>query len=338
MTPLAAALCLVLLTDGETIPLREYRARLAATAQALDRGEIETVRREAKALLGLRVRHDGSGFAPDETLLGPLSGAELDDARKLKGRLAALVAALDSLEAQSGPAPEPDRELLERLRRDEAAWEVRKGGAVPGLPETRVPRSFVERIRDFFEWIGEKLKAFLNWLQRMFFPDRGKGSGSVGMPLFVAILVILLVIAVGAITIVALRRKRSAGRHALAASAPAASARDEDPLSRTAGEWERFAQELAGAGRFREAIRAWYHAVLVTLFRAGVLHYRRDRTNWEYAYALAPQHAWRPEFLDATRRFEREWYGRQDSAADTAGEYERQARRILGVVREGAKE
>ena len=337
MTTLAAVLCLVLAPGGETISLRDYRARLAATAQALDRSEIETVHREAKALLVCRIRHDGTEFASDETLLGPLSKAEPDEARKLKSRLAALLAAIDAIE--SGPPPaEPDRVLLERLRRDEATGEVRKGGAVPGLPEARVPRSFAERAGDFFEWLGEKIKAFFRWLGRMFIPDQEGGPGGIGMPLFVAILVALLVIAVGAVTIAALRRKRAGGRTAAAASGPAASARDEDPLSRTAGEWERFAQELARAGRFREAIRAWYHALLATLFHAGVLHYRRDRTNWEYAYALAPQHAWRPDFLEATRRFELEWYGRRDSAEETAGEYERQARRILGVVREGAKE
>ena len=61
-----------------------------------------------------------------------------------------------------------------------------------------------------------------------------------------------------------------------------ASQRDADPLSREQDEWEKYAAELAAAGRLREAIRAWYHAVLVGLFRAGLLHHHKGRTNWEY--------------------------------------------------------
>ncbi|RPH37203.1 MAG: DUF4129 domain-containing protein, partial [Planctomycetota bacterium] len=110
----------------------------------------------------------------------------------------------------------------------------------------------------------------------------------------------------------------------------------DDPLSRTASEWERFAAELMNAGRSREAIRAWYHAVLVSLFRAGVLHYRKDRTNWEYAYALPSGVPWRAGFVEATRTFEREWYGRRDTPVEMAESYQDQARRMLSQVREGA--
>src|SRR5207244_431829 len=118
--------------------------------------------------------------------------------------------------------------------------------------------------------------------------------------------------------------------------APALSAKDEDPLSRTASEWERFAAELMSGGRFREAIRAWYHAVLVSLFRIGALHYRKDRTNWEYAYALPSTLRWRSGFVDATRTFEREWYGRRDTPVETAEGYQRHAQAMLAEVRQGA--
>ncbi len=343
MTPAAALLFLALAPAArqEAIPLRDYRARLAAAREALDRGDLEAARRAGRELLGRRVRHEGGDFAADPSVLGPLSKADAEGAPALSGRLAALVSALDALAAEPGAAPPPDeRALLERLRREQAWGEARKGGTVAGLPDAPPPpRTFVERLEDFFEWLNEKAKAFLRWLRDLFFPDRMKGgAGGLGVPLVVAILVILLVAAVGTIAIVALRRKRAAARGPEARSAPARSARDEDPLSRNASEWERFAQDLARAGRYREAIRAWYHAVLVTLFRAGLLHYRKDRTNWEYAFALGPGHAWRPEFLEATRSFEREWYGRRDTPEDAAGEYERQARRILSVVREAPKE
>src|SRR5262249_37872426 len=83
----------------------------------------------------------------------------------------------------------------------------------------------------------------------------------------------------------------------------------------------------------REAIRAWYHAVLVTLFRAGTLHYHRGRTNWEYVSRVAPEAAWRPLFADVTRVFDREWYGRDASSAESLHDCMLGARQIVRPVR-----
>jgi hypothetical protein len=336
MMPIAAVLFAALgLGAEEPLELRDYRARLAALSAALERGDLEAVQREARALRGRRVRHAAGEFPADATLLGPLSQGTLEEARAFRGRLAALLEALADLAGESR-AEAPDRALLERLRREQAVSDPRKGGTVEGLPAVDLPKSFTERLEEFLEWLGEKIKAFFRWLRRLFSGGRSGGSGE-GIPFSVAVLVILLAAGLAIVTILALRRRREGTRPLPASSASASSARDEDPLSRSESEWERFAQELVRAGRFREAIRAWYHAVLVTLFRAGLLHYRKDRTNWEYAYALGPQHAWRPAFLEATRRFEQEWYGRRNTGSETAGQFERSAREILAVVREGAR-
>jgi len=132
------------------------------------------------------------------------------------------------------------------------------------------------------------------------------------------------------------RRTRRASKTAIETSEPLGSRRDEDPLSRGATEWERYAAQLAAAGRFREAIRAWYHAVLVTCYSTGVLHFRRSRTNWEYVSALAPSLDWRPEFIDLTRGFEREWYGADRSTPDALDDCQRRAKTIIENVRGAA--
>jgi hypothetical protein len=106
-------------------------------------------------------------------------------------------------------------------------------------------------------------------------------------------------------------------------------AADDDPLSRESGKWELYAQELAAAGRRREAIRAWYHAVLVALFRSGRLEPRKGRTNWEHAARLSPELSWRPTFLEITRHFDREWYGRDASSAASLAECAGLARSLL---------
>ena len=87
----------------------------------------------------------------------------------------------------------------------------------------------------------------------------------------------------------------------------------------------------------REAIRAWYHAVLVTLYRAGILHYRKGITNWEYVSALSPAHEWRPFFVSMTRLFDREWYGRHETTNDVLDSCAADARAIMGAIREGAR-
>src|SRR5207244_5595400 len=112
------------------------------------------------------------------------------------------------------------------------------------------------------------------------------------------------------------RRSRRRELVAVATSDPVASRADEDPLSRAANEWERYAAQLAAAGRIREAIRAWYHAVLVTLYGAGILHFRKGRTNWEYISTITPTIPWRGDFVKLTRRFEHEWYGSANSSPD----------------------
>lgn len=331
------ALLIVLSLDA--VPMREYRDRVAGVVESVKAGELAKAKAEAKAVAGKSVAHEGGTFAADGALLGAVAGAaDLAAARALVPRLRALVDGLDAA-APRGPAPGADRELLERLRLEQRTDEIGKGGEVGGPrlhdPGISVPTTLKERLLRLAEWLGEKIQDFLTWLSRLFFGEREKGKGG-GASGFTMLVIIVLAAGLGLVAFLAWRRKAALPAAPVALSAaPAMSEGDEDPLSRTSNEWERFAAELLRAGRYREAIRAGYHAVLVTLFRAGTLHYRKDRTNWEYAYALPPSTAWRPAFVDVTRRFESEWYGRRDTGAETAQEFSRQAQSILAAVRGG---
>src|SRR5213078_2401362 len=147
---------------------------------------------------------------------------------------------------------------------------------------------------------------------------------------------ILIAIVIAILAWEALRKSRKRDKEVIESQTPIESARDADPLSRGANEWERYAAQLAAAGRTREAIRAWYHAVLVTLYAAAILHFKKGRTNWEYIAALSPELAWRGEFVTMTRRFEMEWYGRAQSNVDALDDAAGRARRILDTVRRKA--
>jgi hypothetical protein len=178
---------------------------------------------------------------------------------------------------------------------------------------------------ELWDWIRRWLEKLLPRQARAGLPDGSTSPLAIAFVVGVAILLVVL-------SVRALRRRGAAPSSSTSAST-VSSARDEDPLSRESNEWERHAQELGAAGRWREAIRAWYHAVLVALFRAGLLHYQKGRTNWEYASRLGPELGWRPAFFDLTRLFDREWYGRRTSDSEAHGACSRGARGILEALR-----
>ncbi len=337
----AAMVVLLALFGQETISLPEYRDRLRGIRSAIDANDLGAARKTAGELQSLRVGHEGKEFAVDRSVLKPIVDAQDSAAAREAARpLRTLTEALDAL--PSGAASAPDAALLERLRREEAEKALNPGGAVggPELHAPNVPRSLMEWLQDMareiWEFVKRVLEKFFKWLLRLLFGAGVAGSGGSGMTWMVMGLMVAILAIIGTIAFVTLKRRRGMPVDAPLGSAPAAAAeKDEDPLSRSSNEWERFAAELMKSGRFREAIRAWYHAVLVTLFRSGLLHYRKDRTNWEYAYALSPEVPWRPGFVEATRTFEQIWYGRRETPSETVDAYAADARGILEKVRGG---
>lgn len=324
---------------GEDLSRAEYRDRLARIAAAWDAGDDAAVAEAARALRSARVVEDGEAVTPDPGLLEPLADAPPAERAALRGRLATLLAALDAdLAADpSSEAPTPDRDLLRRIRHEQEVAEAEAGGDVPSLPEPN--RSVLEWIRDvakkLWEWLAERLESLLRWL--LSFAPRRVGeaqTGSLTVALLVGIVLVVALMVVG--TLYALRRGRTrSGPLATGTAAAPAPAEDADPLSRSANDWESYAARLAGEGRLREAIRAWYHAVLVTLFSAGLLHYRKGATNWEYVAAVSADAAWRRSFEQATRGFERAWYGHGADVEELHPIVARDARGILAAVRQG---
>jgi Domain of unknown function (DUF4129) len=180
-----------------------------------------------------------------------------------------------------------------------------------------------------FAW--HQLLRLLRWLAGLFPATGGpsvEGGGRSFLPI-VLVAVGLILATLALLAMVSFRRGAPAVSRTGPRERPAA---DEDPLSRTAGGWEDRARELAAQGRAREAIRAWYHAVLMRCVAQGLLHHRRGRTNWEYAHALSPTLPWRGTFEDLTSRFDVEWYGRSESTGEALADFASGAREILGAL------
>jgi hypothetical protein len=178
-------------------------------------------------------------------------------------------------------------------------------------------------------WLVDLLARLWDWLRRAG-PRKERGTGGATAGIVTALVAaIALVLTVAAVR--SMRRRDAAEERG--EPGEAAPERDEDPLSREAAEWERYAGELGAAGRRREAIRAWYHAVLVALFRAGTLHHQRGRTNWEYVGQAPAEASWRGAFVSLTEVFDREWYGREASAPEALRECAARAREVLRPLR-----
>ena len=200
-------------------------------------------------------------------------------------RLRRLLAALPEGEAGVAPA-EVDKAALEGLQ---AKDDTAKGGAV-GRLEVQTP-SGLGRVADAmvaaYDWVAERVNRLLEWLKKLWPKSARRASPSGGASVGAIAVVVAAALLLGILTWRTVRRGAAAPVEV--ESEGAAPARDDDPLSRETTQWEARARELAAAGRWREAVRAFYHAVLVALFEAGLLHYQRGRTNWEYAAALSPQ-------------------------------------------------
>jgi hypothetical protein len=332
----ALALCLVpaaARAQDATRPLiaiGAYAEALERIADAVDRGDASDATDRASALEAQDVAFGGERLRPDPALLAAVHAKTWTHPATLSRHLRELAAALRAA-AAGQEAPPPDPALVERLRAQAA---IAPGGEVadPEMRPLTIPDWIVEVLTTIGAWIADWAARIWRWLAR-FWPRTGVKDAPTGGA---ALLLTMSVVAVAVIALVllAIRTVRRGPRRAATAPSPrTVVSADEDPLSRESNEWERYARELAAAGRLREAVRAWYHAVLSTLFRTGVLEPRKGRTNWEHVSRLAPELRWRPEFIDITRRFEREWYGRDESSAEALGHCARLASGILAALR-----
>jgi hypothetical protein len=319
----AAALILAAASAG-AMTIDDYIASLERVQSALADDDIHAARGEARSIIGAEIDHPNGKFHADDALLGAIADAKKIDVR-IEPRLATTIAELRRTN--------PDAKLLDAIAKEQRVAKPRAGGelGVDALTDDRVV-NLSNAIEKAFEWIGKKITAFFDWIMR-FFPKSKTGnekSGNIrGVVIGVAVLIAIIV---AVLAWIAVRRSRAALPDLVESAAPIASTRDEDPLSRAENEWEVYAAQLAAAGRMREAIRAWYHAVLVALYGAAILHFRKGRTNWEYVATLPPTLPWRRGFIDLTRCFESEWYGASESTREALDDCSRRARAILQSV------
>jgi hypothetical protein len=320
-----------------TLTLDQYTATLTRIRNLIAAADLNTARAEATTLAGDDVVSANGRFHTDSTLIAEVNKAKPRDLG-VETRIDATIAALRT--AAPSKAVGVDQPLLLRLQREQTVPELRRGGDIRGVqPNTPLLQRVAKAITVAAKWIVGKIEKFIDWLSR-FWPkdDPKKKTASSAMRWTVGTLVGLIVLILAILAFEVIRRSRKRSATIVEESTPLTSTSDDDPLSRGANEWERYAAQLAAAGRLREAIRAWYHAVLVTLYGANILHYRKGRTNWEYVAAVGPEHVWRPRFIELTQNFEHEWYGSDDSGSDALDACSAAAGYVLNAVRRANRE
>lgn len=319
---------------AETIPVAAYRGRLMEIQARLRSGDWVGARAGARNLLDDRIAYGNGTVETDASVLGPIARARHPaEADAAAPRLAQLLDGMPPTgtgEFQETAAA-TDPKLLQSIRDQQAVAELPAGGRLPEVKDSslfQILARFFKTVADFF---GDLLERLWDWLLDLF-PKQGGGKAQ-GLDLkVVTAVVVALALVLAWVVWRVLRHRRRGPALVPAGPAPLPPVADDDPLSRESSEWERYARELAEAGRFREAIRAWYHAVLVALYRTGTLHHRKGRTNWEYVSKVPPGTPWRSGFAEMTRHFEREWYGRDQSDTEALRESEAMAVSILTEV------
>ncbi len=329
---LAVALGLGLAPAGEApLDVDAYRARLAAIEGRLVAHDRAGAAEEARALLGRRVDYGTVQLPVDRSVLEPVTQPAREG---VVAPLRALRVALPGTAAEGVAGPPVDRQALAALALRQAGRAPGRAWDAPWTGNQTVPEAVTrwlkgarqwatERVRDAWRWLGKWLRRMLG-LER---PEASKTSPRLVKGVLVGVGVILLAVLLAALFTF---RRRGTVPQAVA-QAPAGDA-DADPLARTANGWVERARALAAAGRPREAIRAWYHALLVACYRTGLLHHRTGWTNWEYVRSLADDVPWRGRFAELTGRFDLEWYGRAQSSPEALDAFAGEAVALLGQL------
>jgi hypothetical protein len=179
-------------------------------------------------------------------------------------------------------------------------------------------RSWLERLLD---WIARHLERFLGAN-----PD-APGAATGGSRLFA---LAVLVVAVVVVVLVALRLRGTWHRRRRPPPEPL----DVDvETRRSANAWEQLAAQLEADGRWKEAMRARFGALVERLGDGGVVADVPGRTTGEYradVRAAVPDVA--DEFAEAADLFDRAWYGDLPTGPTEAARFAEDAERVLAAL------
>jgi hypothetical protein len=210
----------------------------------------------------------------------------------------------------------------------------------PGFEERATPRE--EKRKEEKPREPKEQKDQPREKERQLVSRRGDGGlvapvqGGLGSTNWLILAGLLLAVLVAGLVLWLRRRPRVARHQAQTGTQPDQTDAVPAPHEQPPTLLLRQAEELARVGKFNEAVRTLYHAVLSLLHRRQLLRCEPTRTNGEYVsqVCLAPQAP--PElhevFESLTRRFDSLWYGEQGCGPEDFAQCRQQALEIRTVA------
>lgn len=202
------------------------------------------------------------------------------------------------------------------LAQDEFKAAAPASAQAPDAPEATAPPGWWAR---FWKWVGRQLVKLLQ--ARGDHTPEPQGAAVTGE---VARWVTWVLVGLAGVVLLLLgaqwltrRRPEEAAAGQGGAGAGAGAGDAVDALAKPAWVWGGEAEALASQGRFREAMRALYLALLASLHRKGAIDYHPTLSNWDYCDHFRGEASELAPFRELTLRFDFSWYGRL--GADQAG-------------------
>jgi len=203
---------------------------------------------------------------------------------------------------------------------------------VPTIDPARVRSATKQilRLREFQPPRRSLLQAAWHWLTTEFGKLTGSlfGGGSFGTNEGTVVVVVVVAVIAAVLVVVTVSRRRRGAGHRGARSTVVALRREG--LSRSPVEWRAEAAAHEAAGRWRDALRCRYRALVAELVGRGLIEEISGRTSGEYrgdVNAVAP--AAGPAFGGATDLFEQAWYGDRPTGREDQDRFDELARQVL---------
>jgi len=292
------------------ISVADYRQELISLDGALARHDHQAVIADRRLLSEIRILYGADRLDADPVLLAALDRPAVGRARHL---IALQLSQLDRQTTAAGApqaAIQSNSQALAAIAAQQRLAQVARDGDLggPALHRVRLPDLLHRVLVAIGHGILHALRAIWHWLRSWFGDGTADDAGHGTSHMIILVVLVCVVIAIGFVVLALLNRSQAQAVLPGPAASQAA-ARDADPRSRASDEWRRYGDRLAAEGRWREAMRAWYHAVLVQCWTTGTIRHRVGWTNWEYAAHLPAGWSQRAAFVDLTARFDRHWYG-----------------------------
>ncbi|MFT3837991.1 MAG: DUF4129 domain-containing protein [Myxococcaceae bacterium] len=189
----------------------------------------------------------------------------------------------------------------------------------------------------FFKWLRDWLGRHPSEPETK--SDFNFGMGDLGLGNIVVVVVIGALLAVIAYVLVRWFKRDEEAEQESEQSGIKEEGLAVDPMSalaRPPESWAGLADTLAAEGKFREAIRHLYLALLSRLHRDGAIDYDPAKSNWDYFRDFKGDRNLLAPFRELTRRFDFAWYGNVEVSQESWKKFRATCEPMLAPPKEAA--